>query len=311
MSAPLLKPRRLVPGDLLGVAALSGPVDPGALDRGCAALAGMGYRVRVAGNAGLRSGALGLAGTDDERLEGYRDLLSDPEVRGILLARGGYGITRILPRLDPEEVSRDPRVHCGFSDATALHAFLLTRCGIPSFHGPMVAADLSRDLDPLVSRYFPSMLEGRGPGQVEAPNADVLVPGTASGRLVGGCLSLLAALVGTPEEFDTDGAILFLEDVAEEAYRVDRMLGTLERAGRFAKLAGVLIGNLSGITFGGAEDAPRLRALLVERLGGLGVPVAFGLPFGHRGPNVPLPVGGRVTWDGERRTLRLEEEIVA
>lgn len=311
MSGALRKPPRLSPGDLLGVAALSGPVEAGALRRGCEALEGMGYRVRVAENAASRSGVLGLAGSDEERLQGYRSLVLDPEVRGVFLARGGYGITRLLPRLDPLEVSRDPKVHCGFSDATALHAFLLTRCGIPSFHGPMVAADLSRDLDPLVARYFPSMLEGRAPAEVEAPGADVLVPGSATGRLVGGCLSLLVALLGTPEEMDTGGAVLFLEDVAEEAYRLDRMLGTLERSGRLDKLAAVLIGNLSGITFGGAEDASRLRALLVERLGGLGVPVALGLPFGHRGPNVPLPVGGRVTWDGERRTLRLEEEIVA
>ncbi len=307
----LLLPRRLSPGDAVGVAALSGPVDPHALERGCAALAAMGYDVRLAANAGRRGGVLGLAGTDAERLAGYRALLADPQVRGIVLARGGYGIGRLLPHLDPEELRRDPRIHCGFSDATALSAFLLTRCGIPSLHGPMVAAELSRPLDPLPASFFPAALEGRAPRELEVPGADVLVPGTARGRLVGGCLSLLAALVGTPEEFETDGALLFLEDVGEEAYRIDRMLGTLERAGRFVKLSGILIGTLSGVTFGGIEDPPRLRDLLLERLGPLGVPVASGLPFGHRVPNVALPVGALTAWDGERRTLRFEEEIVS
>src|SRR6185503_12079894 len=111
--------------------------------------------------------------------------------------------------------------------------------------------------------------------------------------------SLLAAHVGAPDEFDYDGAVLFFEDVAEEAYRIDRMLGTLLRAGRFAKLRAILIGALSGVTFGGVEDPGRLERLLMERLEPLGIPVVSGMPFGHRGPNVVLPVGARVTVDTE------------
>jgi muramoyltetrapeptide carboxypeptidase len=308
---PFLKPRRLRRGDVVGVAALSGPVDREELEKGCRALEEMGYVVRQASNLLLRSGPLGLAGSDAARLAGYRDLLLDPDVAAILFARGGYGVTRILPHLSPGELAANAKIHCGFSDVTALSAFLLSRCGLPSFHGPMVAADLARGLDPVSGAFFPSQLEGNGPPELALPDAEILVPGAAQGRLVGGCLSLLAASVGTADEFDYDGALLFLEEVNEEAYRVDRMLAQLARARRFDRLGGILMGSMASITFGGVEDPVRLREVLAERLGPLGVPVVLGLPCGHRGPNVALPVGGRASWNPRTRTLRFEEEILS
>ncbi len=309
MSA-LRKPSRLSPGGTIGVAALSGAVDEERLASGVAALSSMGLRVRLAANVLSRSGTLGLAGSDEERLAGYRELLLDPEVEAIVFSRGGYGAGRILSRLDPNEIARVPKIHCGFSDVTAVSAFLLSRCGIPSFHGPLVATDLAQGLDPRASSSFPSMLMGSGPPLLSLRDADVLVPGSASGILVGGCLSLLAALVGTPEEFDYDGAVVFFEDVAEEAYRLDRMLGALLRAGRFDKIRAILVGGLTRITFSGVEDPARLRALLLERLSPLGVPVVTGLPAGHGVSNVTLPIGARVTWDAPSRALRFEEDIV-
>lgn len=308
---PQLKPPRLVPGAVVGVAALSGPVSPEALASGVAALETLGYRVRLAANALSRSGPLALAGSDDERLAGYLGLLSDPEVGAVVLARGGYGLTRLLPRLPAGMLRERPLLHCGFSDGTALSSFLISRCGLLSFHGPMVAADLARPLHPLTARFFPALLEGTGPAELDVPGADVLVPGTARGRLLGGCLSVLSVLVATPWEPSYRGALLLLEDVGEEAYRIDRMITALAQAGRFDKLAGVLIGTMARITFGGTEDPARLRDLLVDRLAPLGVPVAMGLPFGHGEPNVPLPIGAMAEWDGESRTLRLLEEGVS
>jgi muramoyltetrapeptide carboxypeptidase len=321
MTAGLARLPRLVPGDTVGVAALSGPSDPDALAAGVRALEGFGYRVKLAPNVLASEPLLGLAGTAGERAAGYRALLLDPEVKAILFARGGYGVAPALAHLDPAEAARNPKIHCGFSDLTVLSSWLL-KAGVPSFHGPMVAADLARGLDPLSASFFPSMLEGRGPREIffegeegrGAPpsglaHGSVLLAGAATGRLVGGCLSLLAASVGAPWEFDYANGLLFFEEIAEEAYRVDRMLGTMVDSGRFAKLSGILIGSLSAVTFGGVEDAARLRAVLAARLGPLGVPVACGLPAGHRGPNVALPVGAMASWDG-RGTLTLLEEIV-
>ena len=312
--ADLIRPRRLSPGDTVGVAALSGPPNPDALSRGVRALEGFGYRVLLAPNVLAKEPLLGLAGTAEERAAGYRQLLLDPDVKAIVFARGGYGIGPALGHLDPAEAARHPKIHCGFSDVTLISSWLL-RAGVPSFHGPMVAADLARGLDPLSASFFPSMLEGRGPKRIflegeEGRGGAILVPGVCSGTLVGGCLSLLAASVGTPYEYDYGGGLLFFEEIAEEAYRIDRMLGTLIDSGRFAKLCGILIGSLSAVTFGGVEDVRRLRAVLEARLAPLGIPVALGLPAGHRDSNATLPVGARATWDGQG-TLTLLEEIVS
>ncbi len=317
----LVRPPRLVPGDTIGVAALSGPSDPERLAAGVRALEGLGYRVQLAPNALAKEPLLGLAGSAAERAAGYRALLLDPVVKAIVFSRGGYGVASALKHLDPGEAARNPKVHCGFSDVTILSSWLL-KAGVPSFHGPMVAADLARGLDPLSASFFPSMLEGKGPKKISfegeegragaaanaSPPGCVVVPGACTGRLVGGCLSLLAAAVGTPYEFDYSGGLVFFEEISEEAYRVDRMLGTLIDSGRFAKLSGILIGTLSAVTFGGVEDAGRLRSLLEARLAPLGVPVAVGLPAGHRGPNATLPLGAQATWDG-KGTLTFLEEI--
>jgi muramoyltetrapeptide carboxypeptidase len=320
MMAALERLPRLLPGDIVGVAALSGPPEPDALAAGVRALEGLGYRVRLAPNVLAKEPLLGLAGTSEERAAGYRSLLHDPDVRAILFARGGYGVAFALRHLDPAEAARHPKIHCGFSDLTLLSSWLL-KAGVPSFHGPMVAADLARGLDALSGSFFPAMLEGRGPreiffeggesaaaGAAKRP-ASILVEGACTGTLVGGCLSLLAASVGTPYEYDYGGGLLFFEEISEEAYRVDRMLGTLIDSGRFAKLSGILIGSLSAVTFGGVEDEGRLCAVLSARLAPLGIPVALGLPSGHRGPNVTLPIGAKAAWDG-RGTLTLLEEIV-
>jgi muramoyltetrapeptide carboxypeptidase len=318
MTGALARLPRLVPGDTIGVAALSGASDPDRLAAGLGVLETLGYRARLARNVLAKESLLGLAGPAAERAAAYRDLLVDPEVKAIVFARGGYGMASALRHLDPADAARNPKIHCGFSDVTLLSAWLL-RAGIPSFHGPMVAADLAEGLDPLSRSFFPSMLEGRGPkeillegeeGKGGAIGNSVLRPGAANGRLVGGCLSLLAASVGTPYEFDYSGALLFFEEISEEAYRVDRMLGTLVDSGRFAKLSGIVIGSLSAVTFAGVEDAARLRAVLEARLAPLGIPVAIGLPAGHRAPNVTLPIGARASWDGAG-TLTFLEEITS
>jgi muramoyltetrapeptide carboxypeptidase len=283
--AELIRPRALRMGGTIGVAAVSGPVDEARLETGLAKLRSLGYRTVEASNLRRRSGF--VAGTDEERASGYRQLVRDREVDAILFARGGYGAARILPRLDVSEIRANPKIHLGGSDLTALFAWLTQAAGLVAFYGPMVAVEIPEQdgLD------WERTLSGEVPApHVFAPE-DVLARGTGDGPLVGGCLSLIASLAGTPDALVGDGAVLFWEDVGEATYRLDRMLTQLERAGTFDKLRGMVIGSIHPP----AGEAPESsRQWLIDRFRGAPFPVAMNLPAGHLPRPRTLPLGAPV-----------------
>ncbi len=294
--SPLVLPPRLLPGATIGIAAISGPVDPDRLGVGVAALEGRGYGVRFAGNLRARRGF--LAGSDEERARGYRELLDDSEVDAIFFARGGYGASRILDRLSPEAISARPLIHLGGSDLTAFFALMVGRCRIAAFYGPMPAVSFGEEgLD------WQSVLEGAVPEAHSIPARDALAPGAGEGPLVGGCLSLLASLAGTPEAVDARDAVLFWEDVGEEAYRLDRMLTQLERSGTLDRLQAMVIGSISPGPRGGGELPEAVDAWLADRFAGAPYPVVRGFPAGHLKRPRTLPLGVPVRVDTERGVL--------
>lgn len=270
---------------------MSGPVDEARLEQGIAALVKKGYRVKEASNLRRREGF--LAGNDQERAEGYRELLRDPDVDAIFFARGGYGAARLLERLDEEEVRANPKIHLGASDLTALFAFLWARARLVTFYGPMVAVEMANgaELD------WQPVLAGEMPAAHEFSISEVIAPGRGEGPLIGGCLSLLASLAGTPEAVRGEGAILFWEDVGEEAYRLDRMLTQLERSGTFEGLQGMVIGSLAPGGRSGMEPADVVFSWLRSRFRDAPFPVVFGLPAGHLSSPRTLPLGCRVRLD--------------
>ncbi len=279
----IIRPPRLRPGGTIGVAAISGPVDPARVDSGIARLRARGYRVVEAPN--VRRAADGLfAGTDAERAEGYRGLLRNPDVDAIFFARGGSGAARVLGALDGEEIIAHPKVHLGGSDLTALFALLASR-GLVAFYGPMVAVEISEQdgLD------WEAVVSGRSPAPHDFDERDILREGTGEGPLVGGCLSLLASLCGTPEAVRAQGRVLFWEDIGEEIYRLDRMLTQLERSGTFDRLQAMLIGS---VVSRDRSEAPRtVREYLRTRFRGAPYPVAMGFPAGHLARPRTLPLG--------------------
>lgn len=234
-----------------------------------------------------------LAGGDARRLAELRAALEDPTVDAIVAARGGYGVTRLLAALDVTDVR--PTLLVGFSDLTALHA-LWQRAGLRSIHGPMVAG-IGRGDEEAFDRWIVAV-EGGVPPTLAV---DVITPGHASGPLVGGNLSVLCALVGTPFAPPLDGAVLFLEEVGEAPYRVDRMLTTLRHAGWFARVSAIAVGQLSMCDPG--PDAREVSDVLHERLHDLGIPVVRGVPSGHEADNLELPLGAPVSIDGHRGEL--------
>lgn len=243
-----------------------------------------------------------LAGHDDARAAGVLDALRDPDVRCLWAARGGYGVTRLLERHGDamvEALRRDPKPVVGFSDATALHA-VWARAGVPSIHGAMVSAlgraDVARgETWATLTGEAPAPWEGLEP---------VCGDGRVEGVARGGNLSLLAALVGTPWQLDLRGAVLFLEDVNEAPYRVDRMLTTLRLARALDGVAAVVLGDFSG--GGDGPDGATVDLVLWERLEAIGVPVLAGAPFGHGKRQRPWVSGGRVAVDAARGTVTLD-----
>lgn len=290
----LIRPPRLKAGDTIGIAAISGAVDSSRLDAGIARLRGRGYRVVEAANLRRTDGM--FAGSDAERAEGYRALLRDPAVDAIFFARGGYGASRVLGRLEAAEVAVNRKIHMGGSDLTALFAFL-RRAGLGAFYGPMVAVEIAEQdgLD------WECVLSGEQPSDHAFAEADVIAPGSGAGDLRGGCLSLVASLCGTPEAIGADGGVLFWEDIGEEIYRLDRMLTQLERSGTFDRIQAMIIGSV--VSRDRTEHPGNVREYLRFRFRGSPFPVAAGFPAGHlrRPRTLPLGLGVRVTLDATPR----------
>ena len=299
---PLTRPPRLQPGATIGIPALSGPVDETRLRRGVEGLERRGYRVRLASNVLLRHRF--LAGADDERAAGYRELLADPDVSAIFFARGGYGVTRLIDRIPAEEIANRPLIHLGGSDLTAFSACLATRAGLVSFYGPMpaveMAGEFAEDLD------WEDVLTGATPAAHEFEASDVLASGSGEGPLMGGCLSLLASLAGTPDTVRGRGTVYFWEDVGEETYRLDRMLTQLERSGTLDGLHAMLIGSISPGARGGGESPETVAGWLEERFRGAPFPVVRGFPAGHLPRPRTLPLGARVRLAASEGGGRLE-----
>ncbi len=281
-------PLPLAPGARVGVRAPAGPIDPAALQAGVDFLRARGLQVVTAPNVLSRDAY--LAGGDASRSDGIVALL-DEGVEALIAARGGYGVTRVLERLPWERLAAWQGWVVGFSDITALHAGLATRFPRATLHGPVVGS-LARD--GRGGELLVSWLCGRPPSRLFAvPPARVVRPGVARGVAVGGTLSLLAALVGTPFEPDYRDAVLFVEDVGEPLYRLDRLLTQLRLSSRLAEVKAVVAGRLARCGQGERGWRERWRELLLAATPPDAV-VVEGLPFGHGGTNVPFPLGVEV-----------------
>jgi muramoyltetrapeptide carboxypeptidase len=304
-----LKPPKLRPGATIGIAALSGRVNAERLDAGIAYLRSRGYAIVEAEN--LRRSEGDFAGTDRQRADGYRKLLRDPAIAAILFARGGWGASRTLLHLDPAEIASHPKIHMGGSDLASFFAFARRRTGLICFHGPMVAVDFAASPpDPETAQSWEPLLSGAEP-EYRLDPSDIVRPGKGSGPLVGGCLSILVSIEGTPDSVDTEGAVLFWEDVHEEIYRLDRMLTQLRRAGKLDGLAGVIIGLLEQIEHNGKRDEESLSSLLRDHFGRAPYPVVRNWPSGHGRRNRALALGVRVSLDAEAGRMAFAEPGVA
>jgi muramoyltetrapeptide carboxypeptidase len=319
----IVKPRGLRRGDAIGVVAPAGPVDRERMERALARVRERGFRTKTYGDIYRSRGY--LAGDDATRAAEFMAAFADPETACVWCARGGYGVVRILERLDYEIIGRNPKVFVGFSDITLLHLAIQQRTGLVTFHGPnlqdgfgrpddmppaneaalwqtVLAADVQQERGSRSHRGYTFDLSG-----VENVDVQPICTGIATGRLIGGNLAVICGVVGTPFEVDTTGRILFLEDISERAYRIDRYLSQLKLAGKLSAVAGILLGTFSFEEGERTEEQSDIHALFKEYLEPLGVPVLAGFPAGHERYNLALPIGALVKVDADQMCVTVCE----
>ena len=319
----LSKPPRLRPGDTIGLIAPAGFVaDRWGIDEISETVRAMGLVPKLAPNLLERSGY--LAGSDEHRAAALNAMFADREVRAIFAVRGGWGCERILPLLDYAAIARNPKLLVGSSDITALHLALAARTAMPSIHGPNIVSSWNAAAwDAFRKLVFDGDMPSYQPAATFAPpqtgSADrrnlavhTFHPGTARGPLLGGNLSVLSAMVGTPYLPDFTGAILFLEETNEAEYRIDRMLSQLALSGILGKAAGVVFGQCTNCTNPGPSYSNfTVFEVLEHHLGSLGIPAFQGAQIGHIAGQVSIPVGVEAEIDAGLGTIRILEAVVS
>lgn len=317
--ASLTRAARLREGDAVGLFAPSGVATEAHLQRAVDHLARLGLRAKVPRHLLATHG--GYAGTVAQRLDDFDTLWRDGDVRALWALRGGAGAASLLPHLDYARVRREPKVVVGYSDTTALLLALRHRAGLVCFHAPVATSTFNDDtvgalravlMQPQPETVFTRLADHERRAEAEPQfRARTLRAGVAEGPLTGGNLSVLSALQGTPFAADWAGAVLFLEEVREQPYRIDRMLAQLDLGPGLHQAAALVAGVFERCEAPPGEASLTLQQTLDQHLGGAGVPAVYGLSFGHVPGQIVLPLGVRARVDTEARTLTLLEPAVA
>ena len=297
------KPPRLRLGARVGVVAPAGCVERKSLDAGVEAIRAAGFQVELSPNLFASNGY--LAGAAEGRAQDLLGFFQRRDIDAIFCARGGFGSVQLLPHLNLE-IRRHPKVFLGYSDVTILLNWLRQTCGMVTFHAPMVAMDFARGLSAPSKAHFWSLLMGEM-SSWRLGLGEVISRGKAVSELMGGCLSLLVTTLGTPYEIDTRGKLVFLEDVGEKPYRIERMLTHLKMAGKLDDVAGVLFGDFSGCD----SDGPRgIKEVISDMFHDVSYPVVMGMKAGHGPENFALPLGIKMRLDGDSASLEMLEAPV-
>jgi muramoyltetrapeptide carboxypeptidase len=305
-------PKSLKKGDTIGLVSASSPTPSEVLPRAIKAIEDLGFNVVVGETCKERHGY--LAGKDDLRAQEINEMFRNPEIDGIFCIRGGYGAQRILPLLDLEMIKENPKVFAGYSDVTALHIVFNQLCHFVTFHSPMPSTEFIKDeMDDYTWNSFLTSVMDTERTDYFLENAPgnpvkVLVPGEATGELVGGNLTLVASSLGTPYEIDTKGKILFLEDIDEYERSVDRMLTQLKLAGKLDDAAGILLGawtNCGPQNPDKPEQSLRLHTIFEEILVPTGKPILMDITCGHVLPTMTLPLGKKISFNTELRMIKV------
>jgi muramoyltetrapeptide carboxypeptidase len=290
----VIKPKALKPGDTIGIVALASNIKKDLFDQGCRELENLGFKTYF--RPDIVSSFRYLAGARERRLGEFLEMLQSRDIAAIFCARGGYGSGHLLPQLDADLIRQNAKIVNGASDITLLLNWM-DRSGVVSFHGPMVATSFREGVSGYNRSLLLDVLQGKKAVRFPVDGTTVLRPGSGEGRLIGGCLTLVDATLGSKHEIDTEDAILVLEDLDTKPYQIDRMITHLKQAGKFDAVRGVVFGEMLGCVQH-ANQGYTLQEVLVDLLEEFTFPILYGFPTGHTSrPNVIVPFGVRARLD--------------
>lgn len=296
-----IRPQRLRKGDTVGLVALSSPLKMEQLGAKIAFIESLGLHYKLGQTIGLPDGM--LAGTDEERLEDFHAMIRDPEVKGIFCVRGGYGLARIVDRIDYQLLEDNPKIIWGFSDVTSLHLAVNEFSGLVTFHGPMLSNG-EEELDTLSTKMFQQLFSPLEIQYSEMINPlETISEGVVRGELTGGNLNRIVRTLGTKFEFDAQGKIIVLEDIKEALEHIDGMMNQLRQARKLEQAAGFVIGSFTEL--GKEETYEEVLDIMREYLTPLNKPVLAGFQIGHCKPNVAIPLGVEAILDADEKVLRI------
>lgn len=285
-----IKPQRLSPGDTVAITAPASWADKDQVKAASSYLEELGLHVRLGDTLSLQNGY--LAGTDEQRAAELNAMFADSTIKAIICARGGYGTGRMANLLDYELIRANPKIFWGYSDITFLHAAIGRFAGLVTFHGPMLIDLGKEDVHPLTIQNYETLLRPSVFRYTEEISPlQTLVEGEAFGPLAGGNISLIVSTLGTPYELDTRGKLLFIEDIDEEPYRLDRMLNQLKLAGKFVGAAGILIGDFNNCVPNKRKKSLTIEQIINDHIVSAGKPTLAGFKIGHCSPNITVPMG--------------------
>ena len=298
----MIRPKPLKKGDKIGLIGTSSPISQDRIEPSIKAMEDLGFEVVLGESCRQCHGF--LSGRDDVRAKDINKMFKDESIKGIFAIRGGYGASRLLDMLDYNMIKKNPKVFAGYSDVTALHNVLNEKCKLITFHTPMASTEFYKGVDDYTMNYFKKNIFTDKPlGILKNPDGQeikTLVSGKAKGTLVGGNLSLVASSMGTQYEINTKGKILFLEDVSEDPYKIDRMLLQLKQCSKFKDAAGIILGAWTGCEAKKGDTSLSLMEIFEELIKTENTPTIYNLACGHCIPTMSIPLGANIKINGDK-----------
>lgn len=298
-------PKTLNKGDTIGLVAPASPIPKENISKCRQAVETLGYKV-VMGDSADKNYLGYLSGDDDVRARDINEMFGSQEIDGVFCLRGGYGCCRIVYKLDLDLIRANPKAFVGYSDVTILHLVFNQLCHMVTFHGPMVSSNMISQFDDYTQKSFMNTLSMEGELEFQNPrgkNIETLNEGQGTGRLTGGNLCLLATSIGTPYEMDTRGKILFLEELNEVTYKVDRLLQQLKHAGKFDEVRGIILGGFEKCDPEHEKDAT-LMEVFEDIIKPLNIPTVYNVEVGHGFPTASLPLGAYCELDATQGKIK-------